>query len=213
MNPLDYYGLARMFEGAAASVLEKQDYLSRLDSVGGDGDHGTTMARAMGKVMHAVKSHESQKIASLLQEIGWAVMGVDGGAIGPLLGMMFISMAESTEGLDVLDGEALACAFEAGLAGVHAQTKAQPGDKTLLDALIPAVEALSASARAGESIAAALYCAAEAAEAGAEFTKTLQARFGRARNIGEQSIGSADPGATSIALIFKGFMKGITDHA
>ena len=213
MKALDYPSLIRAFEGVIASVLEQKDHLSRLDSVGGDGDHGTTMARAMGKVADALAAHGEEKIAVLLQEIGWAILGVDGGAIGPLLGMMFLSMAESAEGLEVLEGEQLAAVFEAGLSGLLAQTKARKGDKTLVDARVPAVEALAAAARAEEDLEAIFSAAAEAATAGAEFTKTLQARFGRARHIGEESIGSADPGASSIAFIFNGFKKGISDHA
>lgn len=213
MKHLDYECFVRMLERAVESVLAEKDLLSRLDSVGGDGDHGTTMARAMGKVQEALHSQTEKQIASLLQALGWAIMGVDGGAIGPLLGMMFLSMADPAEGLEVLEEEVVAKCFEAGLSGVLAQTKARQGDKTLLDALIPAVEALAAALRGGDSLPEAFIIAAETAEKGAEFTRTLQAQFGRARHIGEESIGSADPGATSVALIFNGFKKGIADHA
>ena len=99
------------------------------------------------------------------------------------------------------------------LASVRAQTKAQPGDKTMIDALVPAVEALCAAAEGGAGTAEMLLLAAEAARAGAEATSAMQARFGRARNIKEQSIGTQDPGATSVSLIFKGFLKGAEQHA
>ncbi|NLF59054.1 MAG: dihydroxyacetone kinase subunit L, partial [Candidatus Hydrogenedens sp.] len=152
-------------------------------------------------------------LKALLNDVGWGILGVDGGATGPLLGMLFMSMAEAAGEAEGLDTPALAGLFEAGLAGVRAQTKAQPGDKTMLDALIPAVGALRAAADGGAEVVEALHLAAEAARAGAEATAALQARFGRARNIKEQSIGTQDPGATSVSLIFKGFSKGVEEHA
>lgn len=213
MDTVTYKALARMLRGAAAEVREHHEWLSRLDSVGGDGDHGTTMLRAMTKLEQALDAEASGKIQTLLHDVGWAILGVDGGATGPLLGMFFVSMAEAVEGLEALEPESLAMVVEAGLKGVRAQTKAQPGDKTLIDALVPAVEGLRAGADTGKTISEALHQAAEAAETGAEATSALQARFGRARNIKEQSIGTRDPGATSMALLFRGFEKGFNDHA
>jgi len=134
-------------------------------------------------------------------------MSVDGGSASPLLGSFFMGMAEGTPEVDPLNGAALAAAFEAGLAKFRAQTPAQVGDKTMLDALVPAIEALRAAAE--QDLAPMLAAAAEAAAKGAESTKTLQARFGRARNLGPRSIGWADPGATSIALLFAGFRDAV----
>ena len=99
--------------------------------------------------------------------------------------------------------------FEAGLAGVRRQSKAQVGDKTLMDALLPAVDAIRQAADEGKSIKQALQKAAEAAEKGANSTKEFRARFGRAKNIGDRAIGFQDPGATSMALIFLGFVEGV----
>jgi dihydroxyacetone kinase len=140
-------------------------------------------------------------------------MGVDGGATGPLLGTLFMSMSEAAEGKAALDARAVAAMFEAGFAGVSAQTKARVGDKTMIDALAPAVATLREAVDAGVGIAEALNRAAAAAEQGAASTKELQARFGRARNIKEASIGTPDPGATSVSLLFRGFWKGIKNHA
>lgn len=213
MNTITHDVLVRMLRGAAAEVRENHEWLSRLDSVGGDGDHGTTMLRAMAKLEHALETSVSGKLHTLLNDVGWAILGVDGGATGPLLGMFFVSMAAAVEGLDDLDTEAFTTALEAGLAGVHAQTKAEPGDKTLIDALDPAVDALRVAAASGLGLSEALRLAAEAAEAGAKLTSTMQARFGRARNIKEKSIGTQDPGATSMSLLFRGFKKGFEGHA
>jgi len=213
MNIINHAALVRMLRGAVAEIRENHEWLSRLDSVGGDGDHGTTMLRAMTKLEQALEASVSGKMSTLLNDVGWAILGVDGGATGPLLGMFFVSMAAAVEGLDELDAEAFTTAVEAGLAGVRAQTKAEPGDKTLIDALVPAVDALRVAASSGSELLEALYLAAEAAESGAKLTSTMQARFGRARNIKEQSIGTQDPGATSMSLLFRGFKKGFEDHA
>jgi dihydroxyacetone kinase-like protein len=209
VDAICYDELVLMLRRAAAEIRANHETLSKLDSVGGDGDHGTTMVRAMACMEKAIDACQSRDMGALLNDVGWAIMGVDGGATGPLLGTLFMSMSESVAGRETLDTPTLASAFEAGLAGVRKQTKAQPGDKTMIDALVPAVEGV----RAGADIESALKSAADAAESGAESTKEMQARFGRAKNIREQSIGAADPGATSIAFIFKGFLKGATNNA
>ncbi len=205
--------MVQMFRGAIAEIRDNHELLSRLDSVGGDGDHGTTMLRAMANLEKAVKASTTHDLKTLLYDTGWAIMGVDGGATGPLLGTFFMAMSEMAEGKDALNSAELAAAFEAALAGVRAQTTAQVGDKTVMDALVPAVAALRAAVDGGAGIVEALRCAADAAEQGAVSTKAFQARFGRARNIKEKSIGTQDPGATSMAFIVKGFWKGVAIHA
>jgi len=206
-------GLVRMLRGAAARINAEHAMLSRLDAATGDGDHGTTMRRAMGKLEGALAEASSQAPGGVLNDVGWAILGVDGGATGPLLGSFFMGMAEAVGPRDALDSPALAVAFEAALAAVRKQTKAQVGDKTMIDALAPGVAALRAAADAGKGPAAALAAAADAAQQGAAGTKDLQARFGRARNLGERSIGSPDPGATSIGLIFRGFADALASQS
>ncbi len=210
---IDCNTMTRMLRGAAAEIREQHEMLSRLDSVGGDGDHGTTMLRAMANLEKAIDASAAPGLKPLLYDVGWAILGVDGGATGPLLGTLFMSMSEALEGKDAPNPAEMAAAFEAGLAGVQAQTKAQVGDKTMIDALVPAVAALRTSVNGGSDIVDALRRAAEAAEQGAAATRELQARFGRARNIKEKSIGTQDPGATSVSLMFKGFWKGAETHA
>lgn len=201
----------RMLRGAVSRIRDNHEELSKLDSVGGDGDHGTTMLRAMGIVEEAIEKNADTESAGLLKDVGWAIMGVDGGATGPLFGTFFMAMSDGAADKDVLDPDSLAEVFESGLAGVRKRTKAQAGDKTLLDALIPAVGASRQAADEGEDTSATLDRAAQAAEEGAVSTKDLRARFGRAKNVGEQSIGSQDPGATSVALMFRGFADGLGD--
>jgi len=212
-DTLGYDGLVGMLRGAAVEIRENHEMLSKLDSVGGDGDHGTTMVRAMANLEKAVDASITQEPKTLLYDVGWAILGVDGGATGPLLGTFFMSMSDAVVGMDTLDAKMLAAAFETGLAGVRAQTQAQPGDKTMIEALVPAVAASREAANGGASVEDVLARAAEAAAKGAELTKEMQARFGRAKNIKERSIGSQDPGATSLSLIFRGFWKGVKNHA
>lgn len=214
METLDCTGLVRMLHAAADEVRARHELLTQLDSVGGDGDHGTTMVRAMGLMEKTAAQAAPNAIKTLLTDVGWAIMGVDGGAIGPLLGLFFAGMAEGVTDEEAVDAARLVVMLEAGLANLRKQTKAQPGDKTLLDALVPAVEAARAATDGGVcDVLEVLVHAAEAAEAGAAATEKLMAKFGRAKNIKEQSIGTADPGATSTALLFKGFVKGASEHA
>jgi dihydroxyacetone kinase-like protein len=206
---LNYDDFSRMLLSAVEEIRANHELLTRLDSVGGDGDHGTTMVRAMGLLEKTLQQASGPDVGPVLKSIGWAIMGVDGGAIGPLLGLFFAGMASAAPKGDV-DTRALAAMFAAGLANMQKQTKAQPGDKTLMDALVPAVAAAQAASAADADVNMVLNAAAVAAEEGAESTKEMMAKFGRAKNIKEQSIGSPDPGATSIALIMKAFTKGVT---
>ena len=199
----------RMLDAAIRTVKENHETLSRLDSHGGDGDHGTTMLRAMGLVEKALNASSATRIADLLNEIGWAILGVDGGAAGPLFGTFFMGMAKAAGGMEDLDGYAMAAMFEAGLQNVEKQTRARVGDRTLIDALAPAVQAMREAADTQADIETALEDAASAAEEGALSTKNLVARFGRAKNLGEKSRGGQDPGATSVYLIFRGFSEGV----
>jgi dihydroxyacetone kinase-like protein len=210
-----YDEIVAMLRGACRQIKENHELLGRLDSVGGDGDHGPTMLRVMTTLEKAIDAAgETRNIKKLLKDGGWAVMGVDGGATGPLLGSLFMGMSDAVAPEAAgLDAAALAALFAAGLAKVRKQTKAQPGDKTMIDALVPGVEAIQAAAASGAAIPALLEAGAAAAARGAEATTAMMAKFGRARNIKEKSIGSPDAGATSTSLIFKGFMEGVTANA
>jgi phosphoenolpyruvate---glycerone phosphotransferase subunit DhaL len=195
--------------GIVGSIRAHHEELSRLDSDTGDGDHGVTMLRTMTALESTVQGYQGSEIKGLLVDLGWAVMGVDGGSTGPLLGSLFLGMGDPLGNEFEIDCAGLAAMFQAGLEKVQEQTKAQVGDKTMMDALIPAVGALIKASREGKSIPQALEFAARAAEIGARTTKDFQARFGRARNLKERTIGFQDPGATSMAYIFKGFALGI----
>jgi len=201
--------ISRMIRTAADKIRANRDDLSKLDSAIGDGDHGMTIARAMGIAEKVLEESEKKELKGLLKEVGWGVMGVDGGATGPLLGSFLMGLGNGTGEQDLIDCPTLAAMFEAGLAGVRRQSKAQIGDKTMMDALLPAVDAIRQAADAEKSITETLQAAAEAAEKGAISTKDLRAKFGRAKNLGDRTIGCQDPGATSMALIFQGFFEGL----
>jgi phosphoenolpyruvate---glycerone phosphotransferase subunit DhaL len=202
--------LEKMFIRAAACVRSEHRRLTELDSIGGDGDHGTTMLRAA-EQMELWDESSSESMTGLLKAAGWRVLSVDGGASSSLLGTFFSGMGDVELARDSMNCDDLAQSLEAGLRAVSRQTKARAGDKTMMDALTPAIAAASAAAQAGKTIPEALEDAALAARLGAESTTDLVARYGRARSLGERTRGHPDAGATSIALIFKGFKEGVSN--
>lgn len=207
---VDYDRFKRMLNGSVVIIREKCDELSHLDAAIGDGDHGVTMLRAMEKVNTVMESHPTGKIADLLNEIGMELLNIDGGATGPLFGSLFLGMADGAVDQEDLDAEHMALIFERGLVSIEQQTKARVGDKTLMDALIPAVESLKASAQQGKEITEMLALAADAAWKGAELTKNFPAHFGRAKFQGDRTLGHPDPGSISTAYIIKGMHNGLT---
>ena len=210
IDTIGYDDIGRMIRSAADKIRANRDKLTKLDSATGDGDHGTTIARAMGIAEKVIEESEKTELKGLLKDVGWGVMGVDGGATGPLLGSFLMGLDNGIDEQGTIDCPTLAAMFEAGLAGVRRQSKAQVGDKTMMDALLPAVDAIRKAADEGRSIIEAIQKAAEAAENGAISTKDYKARYGRAKNLGERAIGHQDPGATSMALIIRGFAEGLS---
>ncbi len=208
---IDYDVLARMLEAAADKVRAAKDELSTLDAATGDGDHGAAMCKVAGAISTTIAGRTDRDIAGFLSDIGWAAMGTDAGSTGPLYGSLFVGMGTAATGLERLDTAALARLLEDGVANLRLNTKAKPGDKTMIDALVPACEAVRVAVEAGDTLPAALAAGAEAAVAGAEATKQMKAAFGRARHIGDRSIGHADPGAVSMSLVLTGLKEGYTN--
>jgi phosphoenolpyruvate---glycerone phosphotransferase subunit DhaL len=205
MDTVSSTELRKMFAEAAELIRSQNEVLSRLDSQCGDGDHGTTMMRAMEILEAATRSSaRARSLSETLREAGWNVMGVDGGASSALLGSFIAGMGDTELG-DAADCATMARSLQTGLQSVLRRTKARPGDKTMMGALVPAVEAFEAAAADGAAIGKAMNQAAAAAEAGAASTKNLVARHGRAKYLGEKTLGCADAGATSMALLFRGF--------
>jgi len=209
VEKIGYDELVRMLLAAVEKIRGNHQQLSKLDAATGDGDHGTAMCRAVEAVEKVIDGDPPRALKPLLSSIAWGVMSIDGGSTGPLLGSLFLGLSEGAGENEMLDGPALAAMFDAGLAKVQQQSKAQVGDKTMMDALIPAVEALRKAADAGGTVDEAMLRAAEAARQGAEATAGMQAKFGRAKNLGERTVGHVDPGAASTAYLFEGFCEGI----
>lgn len=205
---IGYPEVRSMLDAAAAQIAREHENLSRLDSAVGDGDHGTTILRAMEAVSKTAAEHSGADLKSLFSAIAWAVMSCDGGSTGPLLGSFFMGLSDGAANLKQLDQTALVAVLESGVRKLHKQSRANIGDKTMMDAFLPALDALKAAPVAAGPKSA-LSAAAGAAARGAEATKTMKAKFGRARNLGDRVIGHADPGAVSVSLIFKGFSEGL----
>jgi dihydroxyacetone kinase-like protein len=196
----DAVGWVRAF---AAAVAERRDELTRLDRDIGDGDHGTNMDRGMRAALERLDGLEGQDVSAAMKAVGMALVSKVGGAAGPLYGTFFMQVGASASGQDELDLAAWARAIEAGLKGVQARGKAEPGDKTMVDALAPAVAALRQAADEGAQLPDALARAAAAAREGMDATVPLIARKGRASYLGERSRGHQDPGATSSWLLLE----------
>ena len=205
---IGYPQLCRMLLSAVGQIRENHEMLSRLDAAVGDGDHGTSMLRSMEALAKAVGEIEGMDPQDLLSKVAWAVMGCDGGSTGPLLGSFFLGMSDAVADHADLNCALVAAMFEGGVAKLQKQSRAKPGDKTMMDAFVPALEAIKAAAPAGD-VHTALQQAAEAAARGAESTRPFRARFGRARNLGDRVIGHPDPGAVSVSLLFKGFSNAL----
>jgi dihydroxyacetone kinase-like protein len=184
-------------------VTEQRAYLTELDSAIGDADHGANMARGMAAVMEKLETSTPSTADELFKSVGMTLVTSVGGASGPLYGTFFLRMGMAAGAVAEFDGAALAAALRAGLDGIVARGKAEAGDKTMFDALAPALDAFDAALADGSSIAAAAEVAAGAAEAGRDATEPLVARKGRASYLGERSAGHLDPGSASSALLMR----------
>jgi dihydroxyacetone kinase-like protein len=201
MSELGYPAVADWIHRFAAAVAEQRAELVRLDTAIGDGDHGTNLDRGMRKAVEKLDALEGQDIGAGLKAVGMALVSSVGGAAGPLYGTLFLQMGQASTGREALDLEGWTAALETGVQGVQARGKAEPGDKTMLDALLPAVAALRTAAGEGAELAAALQRSADAAEEGMKATIPMEARKGRASYLGPRSVGHQDPGATSSQLL------------
>jgi dihydroxyacetone kinase-like protein len=203
IEAVDAAGLTRWIRRFAELVAEHRDELTALDSAIGDADHGTNMDRGMTAVVGALAGDPPPATTgALLKQVGMTLVRTVGGASGPLYGTFFLRMGGAIpEDAHPVPPQVFARAFRAGFEGIVARGKAEAGDKTMVDALAPAVEALEGELAGGGDLAVALQAAAAAADAGRDATIPLQARKGRASYLGERSVGHQDPGATSAALL------------
>ena len=203
---LDAAWARRWIELAAADIAEQRDYLVDLDRAIGDGDHGENMDRGFKAAVEALGPAQPASVAEVLKTVAKTLMSTVGGAAGPLYGTAFLR-ASKAAGDGELDGAGVAAVIAGALNGIQARGKATTGEKTMVDAWTPALEAACAAAEAGSDPVAVLEAAATAAEAGAAATEPMRATKGRASYLGERSIGHLDPGAVSTSLILRAAVR------
>lgn len=200
----------KMIRRALEEVTARAGEFSELDAVIGDGDHGeaiVTALNALAKVSDAADA-AGKDFKTLLGDMGFGVMMETSGSTSTLLGGLLLGMSDGVAaGLSALDAAQVKAMFRGGLEGVQKNTKAMPGDKTMMDALYPAVQAIEACPE--DDVAAVLRAGADAAAEGAAKTVQMKANFGRARNYGEKSVGHADSGASSWACMFGAFAAAV----
>ncbi len=201
-DQLDVAAAGAWVRAFAVAVHENKDYLTKLDSAIGDADHGANMDRGLSAVVAAMDAAPPASPSALFKMVGMTLVSKVGGASGPLYGTFFIRMAAAVTA-DSVAADAVAKAVRAGLDGIVARGQAQLGDKTLVDALTPACDALDTAVGSGAGLGTALQAAAEAAATGRDATVPMLARKGRASYLGERSIGHQDPGATSMTMLLE----------
>ena len=202
MDKLTIADFKAMMNKALENIKAREEEFSKLDAVIGDGDHGTAIVTALSCIVRSAQ--QGTEFKSMLMDMGMNVMLEVSGSTSTLLGALFLGMSDCAEGTE-LDAEGVKKMFAGGLANVKQQTSAQVGDKTMMDALIPAVEAIQNCP--SNDIKEVLQAGAKAALAGAESTIQLKANFGRARNYGERSVGYMDSGAASWSCMFASFAE------
>lgn len=191
-------------------IIENKDFLTDLDREIGDADHGVNMARGFTAVMEKVPQDKAD-IGTALKKTGMTLLSTVGGASGPLYGTAYLEAAKVLAGKETLSSEDFKLALAAAIAGIQKRGKAVQGEKTMLDALMPALDAYTVAVSEGGSLCDGLERACQAAAEGVEFTKTIAATKGRASYLGERSIGHQDPGATSATMTLEAirdFVKG-----
>jgi dihydroxyacetone kinase-like protein len=210
---VDAATVTRWLETSAAALHDQRDYLTQLDAAIGDADHGTNMDRGFSSVVAKLQElDDTTPPGRILVSAGSTLVSTVGGASGPLWGTALRRAGRSIGDGEAFDGAALALALEAALAGIVELGAAEPGDKTMVDALEPAVRVLREQIDDGSSPSEALAAAGRAAEDGMHATVPLQATKGRASYLGERSIGHQDPGATSTAIILRALEQAVSEQ-
>lgn len=190
--------LAGVLTAACEGIIAARDRLTKADQAIGDGDHGVGMARGFAAARDALADLDAATAGEVFKAVGSAVLATSGGASGAIFGTLFRAPAKVLTG-DTLDADGLATALETGAEQVMKRGKAEVGQKTMLDALVPAAEA--ARAAVGDGLVATARAAADAAVAGVERSVDMVSKFGKSRSLGERSVGHPDPGAISVSVI------------
>lgn len=191
-----------------AEVMEEnKEFLTDLDNVIGDGDHGINMARGFAEVEKQADSFAGKDIGTILKTVGMTLVSKVGGSSGPLYGTAFMKAGVTIGAKNEIGLSDFLGALEAGVEGVKARGKSTTGEKTMLDAMVPALDAMKEQQAAGADVKHVLEAGVQAAETGVEETKPMVATKGRASYLGERSVGHQDPGATSFSLLLKEIAK------
>lgn len=198
--------IEKMFRRVAEVWHENKDYLSEIDSRFGDGDHGVTIGKIASLIEKKLDSWEDENIEGFLEDLGDSAMEIGGGSAGPLYGTLIGGLSGPLSGTDSIGAATLKEMFAECLSAMEDITTAKVGDKTMMDALIPAVEAAQ---KADDDCMAILEAAKEAALGGAKESEQYVSKFGRARSYKEQTIGTPDAGAVSTSLFFAGLCDGL----
>ena len=206
---IDSKKLMDILQATAKRIEAEKAFLTELDNEIGDGDHGINLARGFAAVEKKLPELADKDIGAILKGVGMALVSSVGGASGPLYGTAYMKAGAAMKGKTELTPDDLAAAFDAAIGGVQMRGKAHEGEKTMLDAQMPASKAYKDALAAGKDVKAALKASVEAARKGVEYTKTILATKGRASYLGERSIGHQDPGATSSLMILEEFEKAL----
>lgn len=200
---MDSKKVIEIIQAMAAVIEEQKSFLSELDAAIGDGDHGINMNRGFEAVRTKLPSLAGKDIGTIFKTVGMQLVSTVGGASGPLYGTAFMKAGAACKDRMELDDAGFLAALAAAIGGVKMRGKAEPGEKTMLDALCPAYAALKAALDSGADLHNALDQAVAAAAKGVEYTKTIVATKGRASYLGERSLGHQDPGATSSLFLLQ----------
>jgi dihydroxyacetone kinase-like protein len=202
--------LLQALESMCDTIEDEKEYLSELDGAIGDGDHGVNMAKCFREVKKKLAESSAEEIGTLFKEVGMVALNSVGGAMGALYGTFFLKLAQESAGKAEVSLSDLVAMFQTGEQGILELGKANPGDKTLIDTLSPAVRAIEAAAKEGKTLAAALTDLEQAAKQGMESTKDMLAKIGRASRLGARTIGHQDAGATSCYFILRSLASAIS---
>lgn len=203
--------LIKILNNIAITIKENKEYLTHLDSVIGDSDHGFNMNKGFKEVRQKLESLQSKDCGTILKNVAMTLISKVGGASGPLYGTAFLKSSVVIKDKYEISEEDSIKMFDESIKGIISRGKAKQGDKTMLDALIPAYQIYKDSINKGDSIEIAISQAQKAAYEGVEYTKKIKATKGRASYLGDRSIGHQDPGATSSYLILKSISDTLND--
>lgn len=203
--------MLQALESMCDTIEDEKDYLSDLDGAIGDGDHGVNMAKCFREVKIKLAASSAEDVGTLFKDVGMVVLNSVGGAMGALYGTFFLKLSQESAGKSDVNLSDLVAMFQTGEQGILDIGKANPGDKTLIDTLSPAVRAIEAAEKEGKTLAEALADFKQAAKKGMESTRDMLAKIGRASRLGERTIGHQDAGATSCYFILRSLASAVTN--